>query len=146
MVLASLLMLFTLGADVMQNANFPLLSASKRVSIGHFIERIDPIVVFIMMLGILVKSAVYLYAGLKGLEYVFRMPYRYFTVPISMIIATFSILTAANFAEFLDWIVTITHYLLPPMQLAIPSVIMVILIWKSKKNNLKKVEVNTEGK
>jgi spore germination protein KB len=146
LVLGSLLVLFTLGADVMQNANFPLLSASKRVSIGHFIERIDPIVVFIMMLGIVVKSAVYFYGGLKGLEYIFRIPYRYFTVPISMIVAVFSILTADNFGKFLDWIVTITHYLLPPMQLAIPSVIMVILIWKSKKNNLKKVEVNSEGK
>ncbi len=146
LVLASLLMLFTLGADVMQNANFPLLSAAKRVSIGNFIERIDAIVVFIMMLGILVKSAVYLYGGLKGLEYVFRVPYRYFVFPISMIIAIFSILTSANFAKFLDWQVTLTHYLNPPIQLAIPSVIMVILIWKSKKNNLKKVEVNSEGK
>ena len=52
-----------------------------------------------MMLGILVKSAVYLYGGLKGLEYVFRVPYRYFVFPISMIVAIFSILTSANFAE-----------------------------------------------
>jgi spore germination protein KB len=146
LVLGSLLVLVTLGSDIVQSANFPLLSASKRVAIGHFIERIDPIVVFIMMLGIVVKSAVYFYGGLKGLEYVFRIPYRYFIVPISMIVTTFSILTTANFAEFLDWKVTLTHYLNPPMQLAIPSVIMVILILKSKKNNLKKVEVNSEGK
>ena len=98
--LRSLLVLFTLGADVMQNANFPLLSASKRVSIGHFIERIDLVVVFIMMLGILVKSAVYFYGGLKGLEDILRIAYRYFTVPISMIVAIFSILTAANFGKF----------------------------------------------
>ena len=78
LVLGSLLMMITLGADAVQNANFPMLSASRRVSIGHFIERIDPIVVFMMMLGILVKSAVYFYGGLKGLEYVFRVPYRYF--------------------------------------------------------------------
>ena len=135
LVLGSLLVLVTLGADVMQNANFPLLSTAKRVSIGHFIERIDPIVVFITMLGILVKSAVYLYGGLKGLEYVFRVPYRYFVFPISMIVAIFSILTSANFAKFLDWQVTLTHYLNPPIQLAIPSVIMAILIWKTKRNN-----------
>ena len=30
LVLASLLMLFTLGADAMQNENFPLLSAAKK--------------------------------------------------------------------------------------------------------------------
>jgi spore germination protein KB len=137
LVLASLLMLFTLGADVMQNANFPLLSAAKRVSIGHFIERIDAIVVFIMMLGILVKSAVYLYGGLKGLEYVFKVPYRYFVFPISMIVAIFSTLASANFAKFLDWQVTLTHYLNPPIQLAIPSVIMAILIWKTKRNKNK---------
>ena len=61
--------------------------------------------------------------GLKGLEYVFRVPYRYFVFPISMIIAIFSILTSVNFAKFLDWQVTLTHYLNPPIQLAIPYII-----------------------
>ena len=140
LIMGSLLMVMTLGADVMQNGNFPLLSAARMVSIGHFLERIDPIVVFILMLGILVKSAVYFYGGLKGLEYVFQVPYRYFVVPISMIIVFFSIVTSENSAEFLDWKVTLTYYLNPPIQLAIPSVIMVMLIWKSKKNNFKKVE------
>ena len=60
-----------------------------------------------MILGILVKSAVYFYVGLKGLEYVFRLPYRYFAVPISMIVAVFSILISNNFAELSQ----VRHYL-----------------------------------
>lgn len=134
LVFGSIIIVFTLGVEVMQYANFPVLSASRRVAIGHFIERIDAIVVFIMVLGILVKSAVYFYVGLKGLEYVFRLPYRYFVVPISIIVAVFSVLISNNFPELLKVKAVFANDLNPPMQLVIPFVIMVILIWKTKRN------------
>ena len=134
LVFGSMMMLFTLGADVMKYANFPVLSAARLVSIGHFIERIDAIVVFVMMLGLLVKGAVYFYVALKGLEYVFRLPYRYFAVPISILMAAFSVLISNNYAEFLKEKVLSRNNLYPPMQFAIPIVIMIILIWKTKRN------------
>src|SRR3954454_6070673 len=38
LIMGSLLMMFTLGVDVMQTTNFPLLIAARRVAIGQFIE------------------------------------------------------------------------------------------------------------
>jgi spore germination protein KB len=93
-----------------------------------------------MMLGILVKIDIYLYVGLKGLEYVFHVPYRHFAVPISpisMIVAVFSILISINFAKFSQEKVISANDLSPSMQLAIPFVIMIILIWKTKRNRNK---------
>lgn len=136
LTLGSLLTICTLGGDAVQHTTFPLLAASKRVAIGHFIERIEALVVFVMMLGILIKGSIYLYAGLKGLEYVFRMPYRYFVLPIAMIVSIFSILNAVNFGQFSQE-TSEPYYIHLPMQLAIPCMIMIILLWKSKRNSNK---------
>ena len=101
LAISTLLMVITVGVDVFQYSNFPLLSATRLVSIGHFLERMDVIVVFIMTLGVIIKSSVYIYCGLKGMEYIFRLPYRYFTVPISMLVSCFSILIAVNYGDHL---------------------------------------------
>ena len=101
LVISTLLVIITVGADVFQYSNFPMLSAARLVSIGHFLERIDVIVVFIMTLGVITKVSVYIYCGLKGMEYIFRLPYRYFTVPISMLVSCFSILITVNYGDHL---------------------------------------------
>lgn len=141
LTITSLLFVFTLGAGNIQYVKFPLLSAARIITIGDFIERIDPLVVFIMMLGVLVKSSIFLYVGLKGLEYVFRVPYRYFTVPISIMVSALSMLISNNFADHVEKGLRFTiYYLHPPIQFAIPTMLLVILLWKTKKKNLKKVE------
>ncbi len=131
-----LLMVITLGVDAFQYSNFPLLSTTRLISIGKFIERIDVLVVFIMTLGVIIKSAVFIYCSLKGLEYVFRIPYRYFSIPICMLLSVFSILVAVNYADHLEKLKSIlifAFYIF--MQLIIPMMTLIILIWKTKKNN-----------
>ena len=54
-----------------------------------------------MTLGVITKVSVYIYCGLKGMEYIFRLPYRYFTVPISMLVSCFSILVTVNYGDHL---------------------------------------------
>ena len=136
LAVTSLLMVITLGVDAFQYSNFPLLSTTRLISIGKFIERIDVLVVFIMTLGVIIKSAVFIYCSLKGLEYVFRIPYRYFSIPICMLLSVFSILVAVNYADHLEKLKSIlifAFYIF--MQLIIPMMTLVILIWKTKKNN-----------
>ena len=102
LAVTSLLMVITLGVDGFQYSNFPLLSTTRLISIGQFIERIDVLVVFIMTLGVIIKSAVFIYCSLKGLEYIFRIPYRYFSIPICMLVSVFSILVAVNYGDHLE--------------------------------------------
>ena len=137
---SSILMAITLGGDVYRYTNFPLLSTTRLISIAHFLERLDILIVFIMTLGVIIKSSIYIYCGLKGLEYVFRIPYRYYSLPISMFVSVFSILIAVNFGDHLEklkssFIVTLHTF----MQLIIPMVTVFILIWKTKRINRPKV-------
>ena len=136
LAVSSLLMVFTLGADVYQYTNFPLLNTTRLIAIAHFLERLDILVVFIMTMGVFIKSAVLIYCSLKGLEYVFRKPYRYFTFPISMIVSVFSILIAVNYGDHLEKLKsTLIYYFFIFMQLILPMLTIIILIWKTKRKN-----------
>jgi spore germination protein KB len=135
LALSSILMVLTLGVDVFQYTNFPLLSTTRLISIAHFLERLDVLVVFIMTMGVIIKSAVFIYCSLKGLEYVFRKPYRYFAFPISMMVSVFSILIAVNFADHLEKLKSTFIYSFHIfMQLILPILTVLFLLWKTKKN------------
>ncbi|MBB6447324.1 GerAB/ArcD/ProY family transporter [Bacillus benzoevorans] len=143
LAVGTFLMLTTLGVEMFQYTYFPMLSVARRVAVGNFIERIEVIVVFIIMLGVIVKGTLYLYAALKGLEYVFRIPYRYFTIPVSIIGVVFTKLNTMNPGEFSsEWVNSTLPYIHPSMQFAIPSVIMTVLLCKkhSSQNAAKKTE------
>ncbi|MCM2982687.1 hypothetical protein ABEO88_00735 [Niallia circulans] len=43
------------------------------------------------MLGKVIKDSIFIYSGLKGLEYIFKQSYRFYVVPIICLISMFSI-------------------------------------------------------
>ncbi|RBP93083.1 spore germination protein KB [Cytobacillus firmus] len=138
LLFAMFLMIVTLGADALQRSNFPMLSSAREVSIGNFIERIDALVVFIMMLGILVKGSVFMFAGLKGLEYTFRLPYRYFSLPVAMIVSSFSILISVNFGDhWQEGLEIVPYFLHLPLQFGLPSLLLITVLWKRRKKKAK---------
>jgi spore germination protein KB len=135
---SSLLMIVTLGVDSVARSNFPLLSTARAVSIGNFIERIDAIVVFIIMLGVFIKGSIFFYGGLKGLEYIFNLPYRYFAFPVSMIISLFSNLVSVDFADHIqEGIKMVPYYLHFPFQVVLPFILFLLVMWKQRKGKSK---------
>lgn len=123
-----------IGVDMAGRAAFPLLNAAREVAFAEFIERVDAIVVFVMMLGIFVKVSLFFYGGLKGLEYIYQIPYRYFTIPSGAFIAIFSVLIASNYAEHLEeGLAFVPLYLHMPLQIYFPFLLAVLIYWKWKK-------------
>ncbi|MED3793189.1 GerAB/ArcD/ProY family transporter [Niallia alba] len=139
------LIIATLGENTATRANFPLLIAARLVSIGEFLERIDVLVVFIMMLGILIKSSVFLYGGLKGIEYIFKIPYRYFAMPVSCIVAMFSIFITLDFSDHLVEGLNVDLFILHvPLEFMIPiSITSIVLVkkWKKQRNEEKGLKI-----
>ncbi len=138
------LIIATLGENTAVRANFPLLISARLVSIGEFLERIDVLVVFIMMLGILIKSSVFLYGGLKGIEYIFKIPFRYFAMPVSCITAMFSIFITLDFSDHLVEGLNVDIFLLHiPLQFALPIFVLFVLLvkkWKEQRNEKRGVK------
>ncbi|MEM5594673.1 hypothetical protein AAHH67_28340 [Niallia circulans] len=88
-----------------------------------------------MMLGILIKSSVFLYGGLKGMEYVFRIPYRYFAMPVACITTMFSIFISTDFSDHIVEGLNVDFFLVHvPLELMVPILITFVLLIKNGKN------------
>jgi spore germination protein KB len=138
LIISSLLMIVTLGVDSVERSNFPLLSTARVVSIGKIIERIDALVVFMIMLGVFIKGSMFFYGGLKGLEFIFNLPYRYFALPVAMIISLISVLVSVDFADHIqEGIQMVPYYLHLPLQHVVPFILILLVLWKQRKGKSK---------
>jgi len=138
LTVSTLFVSLSLGSNIASRAVFPLLSATRLISIGEFIERIDAFTVFIIMLGILVKSSVFIFAGLKGLEYVCHIPYRYFIMPVVCIISLFTVFIGRGITDHVQEGFKVVPFLLNlPLQFIIPVILLAILLGKKATGKLK---------
>lgn len=123
-----------LGIATIDRVTFPVLMVAREIAFADFIERIDALVIFVMMLGIFIKIALFFFGGLKGLEYMLKIPYRYFVIPMGLLITNSSILIAHNYAEHIEeGIQFVPMYLHLPLQIGIPIIIAIIVFFKKKK-------------
>ncbi|MFC0274327.1 endospore germination permease [Metabacillus herbersteinensis] len=131
----------TLGVQMRARSNFPLLSAAREISLLNFIERVDLLVVFVVMFGIIVKVGIFFYGGLKGLEHIFQKPYRSFALPVGLLIALFSVMVSGNFAEHIEeGIRFVPYYIHMPMQFYLPVLLFVFTLFKFRKKRKVKNE------
>ena len=136
MTVSKIMQIISIDVDAIQRSNFPLLSAARNISIANFIERVDALVVFIILLGVLVKGSVYLFAGLKGLEHICHLPYRYFVLPVCMLISVFSIWVSIDFADHIkEGLQMVPIYLHLPLQFCFPILLFLVLLWKQRKTS-----------
>lgn len=141
---SSFLQITTLGS-LKNRANFPLLSAARDISLLNFIERVDLLIVFIMMLGIIVKVSVFFYGGMKGLENIFQIPYRSFAFPMAMIVALSSIMIGENYPTYINMgIQVIPKYLHTLFQILIPIILLALaFLNKARRLASKKARIET---
>lgn len=130
---STIIQITTLSPDMRIRSNFPLLNAAREISLLNFIERVDLLIVFIMMLGVIVKAGILFYGGLLGMEHIVNVPYRKFVFPMSMIVAFVSVFVANNYAEHIEEGIQVTPSILKvPFQFIIPLFLFLLLIIKSK--------------
>ncbi|KAB7669940.1 GerAB/ArcD/ProY family transporter [Bacillus sp. B1-b2] len=125
----------SLGASRAIYTNFPLVGAARLINIADFIQRLDALAVFIIALGVIIKIAIFLLAGLKGLEYIFQIPYRFFVFPMICVSTLFSTFISFSLTDHLQESVTVVPYLLSlPFFFMFPAFLMIIMLFKHQKN------------
>ncbi|WP_309120147.1 GerAB/ArcD/ProY family transporter [Paenibacillus sp.] len=92
-----------LGVDIATRATFPLMSTISLINIGEFIQRLDAIVVLMLIIGDFFKVAVYFYAAVMCAADLFRIrDYRRIVYPIGVIITFIAMMIAGNFLEQIE--------------------------------------------
>ncbi|UJF33958.1 GerAB/ArcD/ProY family transporter [Paenibacillus hexagrammi] len=121
LTLSDLIQTAAMGKDYEKFSAFPLLDASRLINVVEFITRMDTLVGLIIIFGVVLKCAVFLYAGAQGLSTVFRKASRSYVVPLALLVGAMSLLVTRNFAEHseegLKYVIYVLHI---PFQLLIP--------------------------
>ncbi|ALC82297.1 MULTISPECIES: GerAB/ArcD/ProY family transporter [Bacillus] len=128
-----------LGVDTAERATFPTLSTVSTVNLLEFIQRLDAIVVFTMLITVFFKTSIFMYGAVIGVVDLFRLKdYQQILLPSGIIIIFLSLAMASNFTEHLEkGRETLRYYIHIPLFIIIPLFLLLVAIirkMKSKSN------------
>ncbi|MGG0450950.1 GerAB/ArcD/ProY family transporter [Priestia megaterium] len=117
-----------LGLDVMQRSTFPTLATIGKVNLFDFIERLDAIVVFTLLMTVFFKASIFMYGAILGITDLFKVKNRQqIILPMGFILIFLSMTIASSFSEHLEEGFTITlKYLHVPFFIVIPLFMLVV--------------------
>jgi spore germination protein KB len=123
-----LLNISVLGEGIMQKSTFPTLEAVGKVHLLEFVERLDAIVVFTLLITVFFKASIYLYSAIIGIADLFKVnTYHHILLPIGTVVIFLSLTMASSFSEqmeegFITEIVSIVMFVIIPLLMLIVSI------------------------
>ncbi len=96
------------GPLLTQNMVFPVLELARYVSLGHFLERLEAVVIIVWVAGVAVKvAAFYLAAVLGTAQWLNIKDYRPLVYPVGIFILLYSAALFENSRELVDFLATV---------------------------------------
>ncbi|GGD09318.1 GerAB/ArcD/ProY family transporter [Pontibacillus salipaludis] len=139
LLIISVTILMVLGPMIAMNSTVPLLDTISLVNLQGIIQRLDPIVIIIMVITGFFKITIFFYAAVAMLQYLFRLPRRDSKGLIGfmgILVIILSILISPNFVEHMkEGLDIVPIYVHVPMQMIIPSFLFLLLFIRNKRNN-----------
>lgn len=127
LVLTTVRNLVVLGPDIISRVNFPYLAVVKLIDIGQFLERLDPVAIFIWTMGTFVKLSLLVYVISIGWASLFSMAdYRPLVFPVTILMVSVSLFLYDNFAQMKDFYNTTYPFYALPFQLLGPLLILTV--------------------
>ena len=131
-----------LGVNNVTRSPFPLLSTIQTIEVDGFLERLDVYFILITVIGVFFKMCVFFYASVVGTANLFNVKESArLAFPLGLAILILSITIASNYSEHIkEGLHVITLYLHLPLQVIIPSLLLLIAFFKNKKKKSKHSE------
>ncbi|MFC4775674.1 endospore germination permease [Paenibacillus sp. GCM10023252] len=126
----------TLGVAIKNRSPFPMLGTFRNISVGMFIERVEVLFVFIMLITLTVKVAVFLYAAIKGIEVLTGYSLREMAVPLGILLCIQSIFIAKNTTDHFHRAIEIVPYYALIMEIMVPASLFLIVFLRKRKGRL----------
>lgn len=128
-----------LGVDVTKRATFPTLATVGKINLLDFIQRLDAIVVFTLLITVFFKASIYLYASVIGIVDLFHLKNHHrLIVPVGFILIFLSLVVSSNMQEHYKEGINGYYYYHIPLLFIIPLVMLIISFiknrWKHRTN------------
>jgi spore germination protein KB len=120
-----------LGTDIVRRSPFPLMPTISKISISDFIQRVDILIVMVLIIGVFFKLSVFFAAALIGISELFKIPYRRMVYPVALIILFSSMLNARSFTEHIEEGGKLLYTVFPFFMVLIPLLLIIITAIRS---------------
>ncbi|OIJ11467.1 hypothetical protein BKP37_15625 [Anaerobacillus alkalilacustris] len=138
LVVNNTMFIAVLGVDIAQRTTFPLITVISVINIADFLQRLDAIVVLTLIKGGFFKLSIYIYAALVGIADIFKLAsHKKLLYPITGLILLSSLMIASDFPEHLEEGLLMINWFHIPMQIVIPLILALIVIYKNWKKGVK---------
>ncbi len=129
--LTMVLNISVLGADIIKRSPLPLMPTISKISISDFIQRLDILIVMVLIIGVFFKMTVFFAAALIGISELFKIPYRRMVYPVALIILFSDMLNARSFTEHIDEGGRLLYTVFPFFMVLIPVLMIIIAALRS---------------
>ncbi|KON90340.1 hypothetical protein AF332_16485 [Sporosarcina globispora] len=127
-----------LGTENVERSTFPLLSTIGKVDLFEFIQRLDVIVVFTLLITVFFKASIFFYCALIGIVDLFKLKnHQQIILPIGCILIFWSMSLASNFSEHIGESRYVDSYITVYFHIIIPLLMLVVTLIRNrfKKND-----------
>jgi len=128
-----------LGVEQVERSNFPLLSTVGKVNLMEFLQRLDALVVFTLLITVFFKASIFFYGAVIGMVDLFKLKnHQQILLPAGMIVVYSSLTMASNFAEHIEkgYIILMDYFHIPFLMIIPLLMLLVSLI----RNRFKKAK------
>ncbi|KZZ85125.1 GerAB/ArcD/ProY family transporter [Bacillus sp. SJS] len=139
----ALLHVSILGAEMTKSFVFPILATVSLINISDFIQRLDSIVVVLMIIVGFTKVFMFFYAALRGTMEITgtKNPIPPVLIYGVAMIASSLFIANTQYEHFQEGLIFVPYFLHVPFQIVCPAIILAIL-WLKKKRTQKKGAAN----
>lgn len=132
LILMNALTLSVLGPEISALTALPLLEVVQLIRLANILERLDVIVTLLLLIGLYVKMTALYMAAVFTFTAVTGMAYRYWVLPIGLVIYASSFLETNNTYHL--WIgLDITLKIVPLFQVVLPFLMLLVGVRKKYK-------------
>jgi spore germination protein KB len=122
-----------LGVDMVGRSVFPTLATIRKVNLLDFIERLDAIVVFTMLLTVFFKVSIFLYGAVIGMVDLFKFNnQQQILLPMGGIVIFLSMTMASSFPEHLEEGSYVLRYYFIGIHMIIPLLMLLVAIIRNR--------------
>lgn len=132
LVVSNLSIYFLYGQTAAQNL-FPLMNASRYISVADFFENLESVLMAVWILGSFVKISMFYYASvLTTAQWLQLSSYKPIIFPIGFLIVEFSFWGFPNLMEVSEFDLSATPFFLPIMFTLIPLFLLIVASIRKK--------------
>lgn len=125
--------------EYMATLTFPRFSAIRLISVGDFVERIEPMVLAVWVASGIIKIGVCLYAFTLGIAQLFGLKeLKHLVFPSSILVMVVTGALFENNFQMINFATNIYPVFAIPLQIGIPGLMLLLSIYKRKKEKKNK--------